>query len=209
MDLCAQFHFLFVSYCYWDFAILAIANMCMCASVCACVANGKDKVKLWNVQSGRSKHIFYLAIFIIHSNKSFDWISSTCNSHMNDALVCHFLIYTFFFSLAGVLFQCFSIQGIFSMAYAHEHTCRKHTHTKYNIPFLVWAAFRSIIGQICHNNGFSVQWVIFLLSSEGNRTNNSWYHRIPSENLYICGKNWTGRLSFSVLWFPLKSEPTR
>lgn len=48
----------------------------------------KCAIRSWDMD------VFYLAIFIIHSNKSFDWISSTCNSHMNAAaLVCLFLIF--------------------------------------------------------------------------------------------------------------------
>lgn len=68
------------------------------------IGGGGEKTKSSRtVQSGhRDTYIFYLTIFIMHSNKSCDWISSTCNSHMNAVFGCAF----FFILLASLSMLC-------------------------------------------------------------------------------------------------------
>lgn len=129
-----HFLFLFVYYCYWDFAILAIANefVWVCVCIFHSLANGK-KVKQKCAIRSWGMDVFYLAIFIIHSNKSFDWISSTCNSHMNAAaLVRLFLIFFLGCPFSILLSREFS-QWLTHIC-THSNV-RTHTHV------YVWARF--------------------------------------------------------------------
>lgn len=117
-------------------------------------------------------YIFYLTIFIIHSNKSCDWISSTCNSHMNARFwLC---LFSSLILMASLLILCMRMsffgmllfRSLFKIAYTLKITCTfTYASSSFRFfssvfsPILVSSAQlnRLSLWIYSHNNGFTIQ----------------------------------------------------
>lgn len=211
---------LFVCYCCWSLAIFRehtthhIPTILLYALwMCVCGAKKtKSNIEMCNQVVGYTFFIWpYLSY--IQINRSIESLR-----HVIRIWTPFWFAFfsTAFFSTFGVLFWGFYPGLFFPSPKQPTHTRTNiryytHTHTRTH-SWLVrfWARFNRLSWKICHNNGFSIRWAIFLLSSrkgtktewlmiQSNGIRNS--HREQEEK-----KNGPNRLSFSVLWFSFKEK---